>query len=354
MKKLVGLVFLYTIFVFVSFACNQTQSPVPAAPAARSVFTQIYTDTFTPTITRTPTATTTPPTATASPTSSPTGTVPGATNTPNPSCPSNGDVTAYIDNSQYVGNDTGHILPASIDLDHGGGLNGDLLTFTLSSSETLNIGLCATEDLNRNLDIYVRPVCNSTTSEYYSGPYCAGLGQIANMSLSAGSYYIILSEDTNSDGPGAYALRIKSGSIASAVCTVVPTVTPIAVPSGTYNSCSAVFAFNSGAAASGERIATGQLDDTTNTDDFYSVIPTSSGTVTVTLDCFDNGMNNVDFDIFAAASCPTGSTPPLIGSSATTDPVEQFTFPCAAGSTYYIDVEAYLGSGSYRLTVQTP
>jgi hypothetical protein len=99
-------------------------------------------------------------------------------------------------------------------------------------------------------------------------------------------------------------------------------------------------------------MVTGQLDEIVNTDDFVSFRPASSGTVTVTLDCFDNGLNNVDFDIVAASNCT--ASPNIVGQALTVNPVEQFTFSGNAGTTYYVNIEAFLGSGAYRLTVQTP
>ena len=102
----------------------------------------------------------------------------------------------------------------------------------------------------------------------------------------------------------------------------------------------------------GQRIGTGQIDDSVNTDDYYSFTPSHSGAVTAaTLDCFDNGMGATDFDIYGFSDCPTATS---VGASTSTNPVERFTFTATAHTTYYVDVNAYFGSGTYRLTVQTP
>ena|GEM_PF-2393707 len=355
------LILLFAVgMVIWPMACSQLPMTIPNSPAPRSIYTQIFTVTNTPTISPTPTITRSPTptptgktaTATFTATPSPTGS-PVPTNTPNANCPTNADVTSYIDGADYVGNDTGHTISAGIPLDHGGTYIGDVLTFTLTTAKTLNFSLCPTEDLSRATIMYIRSDCTNISGESFNLGYCAGLPQIVNLSLSAGTYYIILAE-SGGDGPAPYALRIKSGSTASPICTVVASASPVNLTPGTHMSCSASFAFNGGVTASGQRIGTGNLDDTTNTDDFYTFVPAVSGTATITLDCFDNGLNNVDFDIYAADTCPGSGKPPLLGQSATTDPVEQFTFAVTAGTTYYVDVEAYLGTGPYRLTVQTP
>jgi hypothetical protein len=343
-----SLLFLFFVFpAILPVACNQSlPTAAPSSPALRSFYL-----TFTPTplpmgsVTSTPTRTGTAQTSTPTP-----------TNTPNPGCPSVADITVNINGADYEGDTAGHTLPPGINLDQAGSFNGDLLTFTLSGPQTLDFSLCPTEDIQRNLALYIRPNCSSSTGEAYNAGFCLGLPQITGLSLPAGTYYAILSANGGASTLTSYSLRVKTGSVASAVCTVVPSVSPVAVTAGTYQNCSNVFPLNGGSPlGTGQAIATGQLDDTTNTDDFYTFTTSHSGTVTVTLDCFDNGMNNVDFDIYAATTCPTDGTDPLlIASGATTDPVEQFTINAAAGTPYYIDVSAFLGGGNYRLTVQAP
>ena len=360
MRKMGWALFLFFALVLLPVACTQlSNNNIPSSPVARSVYTPVtstptisptITLTGSPTVTRTFTLMPTPGIGTVVATLTPTVTV-----TANPNCPVVADVSSHIGGTDYLGNDLGHTLPGTINLDQGGTSTGDLLSITLTSAQTLNFTLCPTEDLSRGLVLYIRSNCSAAGGEYYNaGGVCDTLPQITGVSLAAGTYYLILAESSVTDGPGAYDLRITSNNPAVAVCTVVPTVTPVTVPSGTYVGCSNIFPLNNGAAFSGQAIATGSLTDI-NTDDFYSFVPSTTGTATVILDCFDNGLDNVDFDIFAAASCPTsGSAPPLIAESESTNPVEEMSFAVTAGSSYYIDVEEYLGSGAYRLTVQSP
>lgn len=295
----------------------------------------------------------------------PTGTIsPTAT----PLCTNAIDVTSYIDNGDYLGDDNPHALPAGLNLDHGGLSVGDILTFTLAASTELNFSLCATEDPDRKLVLYIRPVCVSSSGETFNAGYCEGLPEITGLTLAAGTYYMIIAENTGTDAPagGNYDLRIKSGNVSSVICNPFPGVVPEAISPTMYGSCSAIYQLNGdppdgqfGAPFSGIRQATGSLDESdtiANSDDFVSFTPLYSGGVTVTLDCFDNGLNVQDFDIFVASSCPTavGSSPSIITQSDSMNPTELCTFAGTGGTTYYVDVDAYQGTGPYRLTIQTP
>lgn len=286
-----------------------------------------------------------PPTPTYTRTITPT-----PTNTP--SCTGYTDVTSNIDGADINGDDTTS-TPALINFE-GFGPHGTVYTFTLTSPKVLNFSLCPTEDGNRSTFLAVRSSCwNPGTDLASNSGYCDNLSEVVGLSLPSGTYYLVMGDSPSAPTSlGPYVLRIKSGNLPSVVATVSPTSTPQAVPSGTYSSCTSPYDLNGGSqVGTADRVATGQIDDTTNTDDFYSFTPSHSGSVTVTLDSFDNGMNTADFDIYGDSNCPLGGTG---WSSSGVTPVEQFTFTATAHTTYYVDVNAYFGSGSYRLTVRTP
>ena len=310
-------------------------------------FTIVPTNTWTPTNSPTPTGTISP--------------------TPTPLCPGAPNVTANIDGTDYIGSDVGKTIPGFFNLDHGGTSVGDILTLTLASPMTLNISLCTTEQLGRKMALYLRPSCANANLEFFNGGFCAGLPELTSVSLTAGTYYILLAENPGTSTPsgGVYTLRIKSGSTSSNVCGPSTGVVPEVIPCLSFGSCSNYYQMNGnppvgnyGAPFSGTRVATGSVDESksiANTDDFLSFTPMVSGPVTVTLDCFDNGLSVNDFDIYCAATCPTDKTvPPYVGFSNTTNPIEKFVFTGAGGTTYYLDIQAFQGTGSYRITIQTP
>ncbi len=335
---------ILVILLLVSFSvvpiAYQSNSVSLPTKSQNQASTQTTVPTFTPTCNGT-----CPPTFTFTPT-------PSLTPTETPSCSGYTDVSGNIDGADFGGDDTSS-TPSLINLE-GYGPNGNVYTFTLASPKTLNFSLCPTEDPNRITFLAIRSSCwDSSTDKATNSGYCDDLSEIVGLSLSAGTYYIVMAEGSGSI-PGPYDLRIKSGNIGT-VCTVTPVSTPQAVTPGTYNSCSNVYDLNGGNPIStGERVGTGQIDDSINTDDYYSFTPRNNGPVTVTLDCFDNGMCTTDFDIYGFNNCPVGGTPTSVGSSNTTNPVEQFSFTASGGTTYYVDVSAYFGAGTYRLTVQTP
>jgi len=315
--------------------------------------------------TATPTAPPPAPTNTVGPSSTFTPTSTGTISpTATPLCTSATDVTVNIDGADYLGNDTGKSTPAGLNLDQGGTATGDILTFTLASPMVLNFSLCPTEDINRALVMYIRSTCTSTTGETFNGGFCSGVAQITGLSLAAGTYYIILSEGSGSAGPGPYVLRIKSGTLSSTVCGPSSGVVPEAVPTTTFGSCLSVYQINGtphngtyGAPFSGSRAVTGILDESdtiANSDDFVSFISTNSGSVTVTMDCFDNGLGSNDFDIIGTTDCPTSGEPNIVGQSIGLTPTEQFIFTAVGGTTYYLDIQAYQGVGPYRVTIETP
>lgn len=336
-KKLYLFGLLLMPILLCTFACQGPSAPTSPAPGAP---------------TKTATATSTP---TSTGTISPTAT---------PPCVGVPDVTANINGADYDGNDTGKTFsPSLLGLDQGGTSAGDILTFALTTSMTLNFSLCPTEEIGRAMMMYIRPICTNPTGETFNGGYCTGMAEITGLTLSPGTYAIILPEAPGSS-VGPYVLRIISGTLSSTVCGPSNGVVPEAIPPGEFGDCSTIYEMNGtghngtfGAPFSGIRAVTGELDESANianTDDFVSFTPTNSGPVSVTMDCFDNGLGANDFDVFCAAICPDGTIPPYVGLSDGIGPTEQFTFVGTAGTTYYLDVQAYQGVGPYRVTVQTP
>jgi hypothetical protein len=295
----------------------------------------------------------TSPKGTPTNTTTPTGTLPTSTftttGTPTftPTCGTYTSLTANIDGADFPGNDTGHTIPALILLDQGGTNVGDIFTFTLASPAILNFSTCPTADPSRDLVMYVRASCWSPAGEAYNDDTCDLLPAISGLSLPAGTYYILVAENTGSVA-GPYVLRIKSGTLPP-VATASPASTPTVVPTATYTTCTTSYYF--GSLGTTDRVGEGNVDDSVNTDDYYSFKPIHSGPVTVILDSFDNGMGITDFDLYGFSDCPTVTS---VGSSSGSTPSEGFTFTSVGGTTYYMDVNAFFGSGPYRLTIKTP
>lgn len=285
-----------------------------------------------------------PPAATATPTTTTTST-PTATLTP--SCTGYTDITANIGGADVQGNDSTD-FPA-MDLE-GTGPNGDVYTFNLSSAATLTFSLCPTDDFDRDTYLFLRSGhCWNKTGELSNDDACDLLSEIAGAVLSPGTYFLIVTEN-GGDGPGPYTLRITSGAVPVVVCTATPVSTPQAVPVGQHSSCS--LAYSLGSLGTGDSVATGHLDDSVNIEDWHSFTPVNGGTVTVTVDCYDNGLGQADFEVFGYGQCPAGSSVGSSTSQGTT--VKQFIFVALASTTYYLDIFDNFGSGNYRLTVQTP
>jgi uncharacterized protein (DUF3084 family) len=85
-----------------------------------------------------------------------------------------------------------------------------------------------------------------------------------------------------------------------------------------------------------------------NDDDFFSLVPTVNGTLSVTL-TFLNSQGNVDLELFNAAQ-------QLLASSGSTADTEQVTLPVTAGQTYFVRV---FGAGgainpNYSLKIDVP
>lgn len=304
------------------FACSKSGNNNPTSPSGGGsdstlTFTMTPTQTFTPTVTLTP------------------------------NCLGFTDVTANIDGPPVAGPDTG--VPA---MDLGGyGPNGDVYTFTLTTTEILNFSLCATDDDTRDMVLFVRQnYCWNETGQLFNDDDCDLLPELTGESLLPGTYYIIAADYNSAVPPAPYTMIIKSGSL-SPIYTVTPTVSSTAITPGTHPSCSVAYDLGQGSQVTGEYVVTGQIDDTVDVDDYYSFDPLNTGPVTVTMDGFDNGLGQADFDIYGYSNCPTSTS---VGSSTTTNPVEQFSFSVTAGSTYYLQANAYFGGGPYRLTVQTP
>lgn len=335
--------------LLVQFAC--TPGSLPSAPTGTSSDPPptptgtLPTSTFTPTVTDTPTGVWTPlPTATF-------------TNTPTPLCLGVTDLTDYVDGADYFGDDTGKTLPGIFNIG-GGAVFGEAFSFVALQDGLYNFSLCPTEQADRRMSLYVRPACDSAAGQFFNGGHCAGLPQLTGVPLSFGVYYIIVVENEGSI-PGPYRLRINTRNLSTAVCLPQPGASFQTVPPNVYDSCGTPYELNAvtqpyGNPFSGIRAAEGQLDDSLDPNVYFSFTPANSGPVTVILDCFDNGLNNWDFDVYAAESCPVGSAPPIIAQSNSLEPVEQFTFEAVGGTTYYLNAQAYLGSGSYRLFVSTP
>lgn len=300
------------------------------SPAGSGNNSSQATNTFSPTQTLTPTITNTPDCLDATPIA-----------------------TTSINGPDIHGNDTGDTPPMNLE---GTGPNGDLYSFTLTSTTTLSFSLCPTEDESRDTYMILRAGhCWNQSGEYTNDDACDYLSELTNLSLGAGTYYLLITEN-GGDGPAPYILRVRSGTISGPVYTVTSTATATAVPSGEQLNCSVARDLGAGSPLpTGETIVTGQLDDVVNTDDYYMVEPANSGTVTITLDGYDNGLNQADFDLYLNSGCSGTTDTGFITSSTTVGATsQQITFTATGGTGYFIDVYAAFGAGTYRLTVQTP
>jgi hypothetical protein len=318
--------FFLAFSALVPLACNSGNGNSPTSPSHSGLPTN------TNTVTATPTST--------------------ATITPTPNCQDATPIaTTSINGPAIQGNDATDLPPMNLD---GYGPNGDVYTFTLSSPATLNFSLCPTDDDERDMVMILRAGhCWSPDTVFGPDNACDSLPEITGFPATqvGNPYYLIVAEN-GGDGADPYTLLVTSGSVPGVICTVTPTSTPQAVAEGEQQSCQA--AYNLGSLGPGDSVATGYLTDDADTDDWYTFTANDSGPVTVTMDCFDNGLGQVDFDIYGFNSCPTTSGSSVGSSSSENNPEEQFVFTAMAGATYFIDANAYFGGGPYRLTIQVP
>jgi len=331
-KFLVRMTFIVALGAFLFTACNSNSPSSPSGGGSPS---------FTPTPSFTPS-----PTPTLSPT-------PDCTTVPDISSTINGLSSGGI--TDILGNDASGTPGLYLE---GLGSTGNIFRFQVSSPMTLTFSLCPTENppiSDRDMILAIRSgACGATADAAFNDDSCDLLPEIPSFHASPGITYYVVPMDY---GPGApYDLRILSGPLPGVVCTVTPVSTPQALPAGQHLTCAAAYDLGKGSPLStGDSVGTGQLDDSTNTDDYYSFIPANSGTVTVSLDCYDNGLNQADFDLYGFSGCSSGTDQGPVNSSTAPNTVfQQFNFNASAGATYFIDVNAYFGGGTYRLTVQTP
>ncbi len=336
MKKLAfGISVLVLLPVLLPWACNSGGNS-PSSPSGHgSGPIATFTSTFTPS-----------PTPTLSPT---------------PNCATVPDISAAINSlsnggiTDISGNDATDTPGLYLD---GLGSTGNIFSFHVSSAVTLTFSLCPTEnppDSDRDMILAVRGgSCGTRTDAAFNDDSCDLLAEIQGFLAVPGDYYVVVM-DYGQGSP--YDLRILSGAVPGVVCTVSPTSTPQAVYAGQHPNCSEAYDLGNGAQLpTGDSAVTGSnLDDAVNTDDYYSFVPANSGTVTVSLDCYDNGLNQADFQLLAYDGCPD-SNQNFVASSSAQTAVQSLNFPvtASAGVTYFIDANAIFGGGTYRLTVQTP
>ena len=296
-----------------------------------------------PTATNTPAcvnASNTPCTATNTPTNTP-----SATPSSTPTCVTvQGDITSNINGADVNGDNSTHTPSGDLE---GYGPNADIWSFTIGVTTTLNFATCPSESAMDNV-MWIRKVCwDSSTDVAFNDDSCDLLASIYGVTLPPGTYYVFVAAFQSGD-QGAYKLRVKSNAV-----SLVVAVTPVATPQAATEPNNAVTqAMDLGGGSSlgtGQVIATGIVDDGGDTNDFFSFVPANGGTAAVTLDNFDNGMVSQDFDLYGYNSTPT-----QIASNAAVTAVKTINFPVTAGQTYYLQVNAYFGSGSYRLTLHTP
>lgn len=315
-------------FSILSLGCPSNNPSSPQAPTPTPIPPCVNASNTPCTATRTPTNT---------PTTTPTGT---------PTCVTvQGDITSNINGADVSGDNTTHT--PSIDLE-GYGPYADIWTFTIAVTTTLNFSTCPTEDASKDNVMWIRKVCwDSTTDVAFNDDSCDLLAAIYGVTLPPGTYYVFVAAYQSGD-QGAYKLRVKSGT-ASTIYAVTPVATPqVAVePNDSFGQ--AMDLGGGTPVPTGQKIATGTVNDGGDLNDFFSFVPANGGTAAVTLDGFDNGMSSQDFDLYGFNSTPT-----QIASSTSTNPVETINFAVTAGQTYYLQVNAYFGSGGYRLTLHTP
>ena len=93
---------------------------------------------------------------------------------------------------------------------------------------------------------------------------------------------------------------------------------------------------------------TGLSINTANDDDYYRIVPTTSGTATVSL-AFQHSQGDIDMRVFNASQTQ-------IGISDSTGNSEQFSWSVTAGQAYYIRVYGYQGATNpnYSMTIDVP
>ncbi|MGH7740318.1 MAG: hypothetical protein ACREL1_09260 [bacterium] len=330
MKKTWGLAALLMVAILCAmpWACSSSKS-APVGPSGGGSGT----DSPTPTVT----VTTTP--------------------TPTPDCASVPDISPAINAlavggvTDIMGDDT--IGMPGLDLE-GFGPTGSLFGFQVNAAVTLHFSLCATENppnSDRDMWMAIRAgSCGSRVDLVSNDDSCDLLPQLPAFYPTPGVNYYVVAADA---GPGSpFKMRVLSGPVPGAVQMVSPVSTPQTTVQGNQLSCAA--AFNLGTLGTGDSAAEGSIEDEVYTDDYYQFQTQNNGGVTVTLDSYDNGLNQADFEIFIYDDCPDSSSN-FIGSSTTPGATsQQFIFTAAAGGSYIVDVNAAFGAGPYRLTLQTP
>jgi hypothetical protein len=288
------------------------------------------------------------PTSTATSTATSTPTI-----TPTPNCLGFIDITSNIDGADINGNDSTDYPRMDLE-DYGP--NGDVYTFTLTSAKNLNFSLCPTDDPERDTVLFLRSGhCWETAGELFNDDYCDLLSEISTSTmggpLAPGTYYLIVSENFSSV-PNPYILRVTSGPLPGAICTATPVSTPQAANAGA--TCVTSYDLGGGQPlGAGDSVATGHIDDTVSVENYYSFTPADSGTVTVIVDCYENGLGNSDLGVDIYSGCPIDSGN-LVDSASAQVSVQTLSFPVTGGTAYFADVYSLFGGGNYRLTVQTP
>jgi hypothetical protein len=167
------------------------------------------------------------------------------------------------------------------------------------------------------------------------------------LTLSAGTYYLIEAAYSGAD-KGSFTLRARTGTL-SPVYTVTPSATPQAAVEPNDTSVQAEDLGGGSSLGTGQVIRTGSADDGADANDYFSFVPLNGGTATAFIDGFDDGTEARDMDLYVYNGGLT-----QIASSVTSNPVDAVSFAVTAGQTYYLRVNAYFGSGPYRLTLKTP
>ncbi len=135
------------------------------------------------------------------------------------------------------------------------------------------------------------------------------------------------------------------------VCTVVETSTPVAIPptASGFSTAVSLGALN----LSSDIVVSGQINENSNFMEYFSFIPSYSGTVSCYVDCYESesGINQ-----FTAYFYNSGQVYLSEASGGYGSPVETGSINVTAGQTYYGEAFATTGAGSYKvhLIANTP
>jgi hypothetical protein len=137
-------------------------------------------------------------------------------------------------------------------------------------------------------------------------------------------------------------------STATYICAVAATATPVAIPptAGSFTNAVALGALN----LSSDMAVTGQLNFEATNQEYFSFIPSYSGTVSCYMDCFDSGSGANDY----FAEFYNASQEYQTGTGAPSGGVEKGSLSVTAGQTYYGEVFASTGAGSYKVRLVAP